>query len=246
MTVEGVIAQAEESEIVGQQPLQKLHRLGDLVDRQRRRIGFQLIDDAVDAVEHRPPVLHGQPHLAENALQRGGDRSAHRSIVDRIHMNVDEAFARIAGGVGRAETFKLAVVALHAEHRMHHQPHFEPTVGEFAHHRIDQERHVVVDDLEHRDRLAAGRSQQRHGLAADFRRAGRALGDKIPGLLGQPRHVLGRIAHDIFGHGAPEQLRQEIGRNFLAAGGQGCAGLTNRGAGGDLFLAGGKFNGQVR
>ncbi len=43
----------------------------------------------------------------------------------------------------------FAAVALNAEHRMRHQLHVEPALGEFAHHRVDQERHVVVDDLDH-------------------------------------------------------------------------------------------------
>ena len=35
---------------------------------------------------------------------------------------------------------------------MRDQPDVETALGQFAHHRIDQERHVVVDDLDHRDR----------------------------------------------------------------------------------------------
>ena len=57
---------------------------------------------------------------------------------------------------------------LHAEHRMRHQPHVEPAVGEFAHHRVDQERHVVVDDLDHRDGLAVGGALQRHSRRSGF------------------------------------------------------------------------------
>ena len=100
-------------------------------------------------------------------------------------MDMDEAFARAGGLVGGAERAELAALARHAEHRMRHQPHLEPMIGDLAHHRVDQERHVVVDDLDHRDRLALARILQRHRLAADFRRARRPLGQKIERPLGQ-------------------------------------------------------------
>ena len=185
VAVEGVVAHAEEGEIVGQQPLQELDRLGDLVDRQRRRIGLEIGDDAVDALEHGAPVLHRQPHFAEHARERAHDLGARGLVLDRLDMDMDEAFARAAGGVGGAERDELCAVAPHAEDRMRHQLHVEPALGELAHHRIDQERHVVVDDLDHRDRLALARLFQRHGLAADFRRARLPVFEKIERPLGQ-------------------------------------------------------------
>ena len=157
IAVEGVIAHAEEGKIVGQQPLQKLDRLGDFVDRQRRRIGLEIGDDAIGALEHGAPVLHRQPHFAEHTCERAHDIGARGLVGDRLEMDMDEALARVAGGVGSAQRQKLGAVALHAEHRMRHQLHGEAAFGEFAHHRIDQERHVVVDDLDHRNRLACAR-----------------------------------------------------------------------------------------
>ena len=41
-------------------------------------------------------------------------------------------------------------VALDREDRMHDEANVEAALGELGQHRIDQERHVVVDDLEHR------------------------------------------------------------------------------------------------
>ena len=98
-----VVAHAEEGEIVGQQPLQELNRFGDLVDRQRRRIGLELGDIRVDALEHRAPVVHGEPHVAEHGLQRARRVRRARVIGDRLEMNMDEALARAFGGVGCSE-----------------------------------------------------------------------------------------------------------------------------------------------
>ena len=108
LAVEGVVAHAEEGEIVGQQPLQELDRLGDLVHRQRRRIGLELGDDAVDAAEHRPPVLHASRTSPSTPVERRDDLGARGRVVDRLDMDMDEAFARAAGGIGRAERDQLA------------------------------------------------------------------------------------------------------------------------------------------
>ena len=53
---EAIFAQAKEGEIVGAQPLQELVGFGDLVDRQRRRIGRESLDRFLDAVTHGAPV----------------------------------------------------------------------------------------------------------------------------------------------------------------------------------------------
>ena len=209
LAVEGVIAHAEEGEIVGQQPLQELDRLGDLVHRQRRRIGLEIGDDAVGALEHGAPVLHRQPHFAEHACERAHDVGARGLVRDRLEMDMDEALARAAGGVGRAERDKSCAVAPHAEHRMRHQLHIEPALGDLAHHRVDQERHVVVDDLDHRDRLALARFFQRHGFAADFRRARLPVFEKIERPLGQFGEIGGRVAQHVLRHRAGVELRDE-------------------------------------
>ena len=63
-----------------------------------------------------------------------------------------------------------AVVALDREYRMDQQADSRPRSTELADHRIDQERHVVVDDFEHRHA-----ARRRGRLEADLRRAGLAL-----------------------------------------------------------------------
>ena len=76
---EHIIADADEGEIVGPQPIEELDRLGYFVDRQRRRILLELGDDLRDAAEHRPPVRNREPHLREHCaktprLPRGARR----------------------------------------------------------------------------------------------------------------------------------------------------------------------------
>ena len=212
VAVEGVVAQAEEGEIVGQQPLQEMDGLGDLVDRQRRRIALELVDDGVDALEHGAPVGHRRAHLREHGGKRLHDRGAGVRF-ERSEMDVDEALARAAAGVGRAEAGQLAgAVARDAEHRMRHQPHLEPAFGDFAHHRVDQKRHVVVDDVDHRHRFALAGVRERDRLATQLRRARVARLQEIPGAAGQHGEIGGAVARQVFRHRAREQLRRKAGR----------------------------------
>ena len=232
-----VVAQAEESEIVGQQPLQELDRLGDLVDRQRRRIVLQIGDDGIDAIEHRPPVLHREPHFAEYVVERS-DQIAARRFIGRIEMNGDETLAG-AGGFGRSHRGQLAAIALHAEHRMRHQPDIEPMFGDFAHHRVDEERHIVVDELDDRHGLALAGVAQRHGLAANLGCARLPLAQKIVSPLGQHRDVVGAVAHHIFRHGAGKDMSDEGRRDVAAPADQNGGGIVDQSGGGRIVVTDG-------
>ena len=173
-----VVAHAEEGEIVGGQPFQELDRLGDLVDRQRRRIGLQLGDHLGDAAEHRPPVLHALPDLGEHVLQRLHHFGAAMGVVDAVDVDVDEALAHacwLRWACSGMPMSRPAWSRVDRQDRMRHQPDDEAALGQLAHHRIDQERHVVVDDLEHRDGLQPLARQRRRRLEADLRRARLAL-----------------------------------------------------------------------
>ena len=224
--------------------MQELDRLSDFIHWQRRRIGFQIGDDTVGALKHRAPVLHGEPHLAEYLAKRAHDICTNNLIGDRLEMNMDEALARAAGGVSRAEYCKVRAVAPDSEYRMRHQLHGEPALGELAHNRVDQERHVVVDDLDNRDRLAFARLFQRHGLAADFRSAGLPLLKKIERPLGQVGEIGDRVAQHILRYRSGVELRDKRCRDVTAACGQRGAGLLDGGAGGVFVLAGGNFGGH--
>jgi hypothetical protein len=213
MAGQNIIADAEEGEIVGQQPLQELNRLGDLIDRQRRRIGLQFGDDGIDALEHRPPVGHRQPHLAEHAAERVRQFTARGFVTDRLEMDVNEALARAARGIGGAQRDERAAVAPHAEDRVRHQLHIEPPLADFAHHRIDQKRHVVIGDFDHGDDVALARRFQRDGLAANLRHARLPLLEEIERALGQVGEIGGRVAQHVLGHRAAVKLRDEISRN---------------------------------
>ncbi len=242
VAVEFVVAQAEEGEMVGRQPLQELDRFRDLVDRQRRRIGLQLGDDGVDALDHRAPILHRAPHLFEHGLQAAHQIGAGGGFLDRIDVDVDEAFALAAGGIGRAERNELCALPRHAQNRVRDQPHGKLAVGKLADHRVEQKRHVVIGDCQHRDRPV--RSIERQRLAGDLRTVCRPLGQEIPGTLGEHGEIGRGVTHHVFRHRARKDLRHESRRHVAAPLAQFGSGLRDRLAGGGLFLAAGKLNGH--
>src|SRR5438105_11159916 len=89
------------------------------------------------------------------------------------------------------------------------ETHLKTAICDLAHHRIDKEWHVVVDDLDDRRRLAIARVGERHGLATNFWCARRPVGHEIVGPLCQRGDVIGAITDDIFRYGPTIELCDE-------------------------------------
>ena len=219
----GVVARAEQGEIVGGDPLQKLDRFGDLVGRQRRRRGAQFRGDLAQARQHRPPILHAHAHLGEDVGERAHKVGARRGVAVVIDMDVNEAFAPAITLVRPMEGVEFPrLAALDREYRVDQQADVETAFTDLADDRVDQERHVVVDDFEHRHaRLRRGR------LEADFWGARFALLEQRPRLLGDAREFFRPVAREILGDRMPEQLGDEIQRDVAVAPGE------HRGGGSD-------------
>ena len=212
---EPVVPDPQEGEIVGDQPFEELNGFGDLVDRQLRRISLERRHDLADARQHWAPILHAEPDIGERAFERRDDVAARAVVVDASHMDMDEAFARRARHVPAAD--KQAVgVAGHEKDRMHHQPDIETALGKLAQHGVDQERHVVIEDLEDRDVLEPLRPAGRALLEADLRGAGLAPRQERPRRLRQCGDLGRRVAQDVLRHGATEQRGHEVLRHIGA------------------------------
>ena len=237
----GVFAHAEEREVVGDQPFEELGRLGDLLDRQRRRIVLDLDDQLADARQHRPPVGDAQPHVAEHRVDRLDDLLLARLVLDALDMDVDEAFAPRGAdrrSVAAEADQRAGVVALDGEDRMQHQAHVEPLLGQLGHHRVEQERHVAVEHLDDRDRLdALGAHRAGPRLEAHLRRRRLALLQEQPGGFGEVGELARLVAHEILRRRAGEHHRREAVRNAAAQAFQDRAGLLDQPAGGALLVA---------
>ena len=96
-------------------------------------------------------------------------------------------------------------ITLDDENRMHEQTDIEAALIDLAEHGIDQKRHVVVDDLEHR---AAGLAGKR--LEADLGGAGRPFLQERPGALRDAGKFGRGVALEILRHREPEQFGKKI------------------------------------
>ena len=72
-------------------------------------------------------------------------------------MNVDEAFTLGAVRVRVQRREPVRSIALDREDRMHDDARPQAALIELGQHRVDQERHVVIDDLDQADRLQIAR-----------------------------------------------------------------------------------------
>ena len=107
------------------------------------------IGDGVEAgPPHRPPVLDRQPHLGQHAGQRGGELVVQERVGLAVDLDMHHQFGpRPLAGFG-GDAHQVAVeVAPHRQHGMGQQVDGDLAAIELVGDRIDQERHVVVDDL---------------------------------------------------------------------------------------------------
>jgi hypothetical protein len=129
-------------------------------------------------------------------------RGALRRIIGLVDMKMDEAFAT---GIGGLRCFKIDEaphsVSAHQEDRVDKRTNFETAAAEFCDDRIHQERHVVIDDLKHRDAARAGER-----LKPYLGSAGAPLGKKGPRLLGDICQFRRAAVSQIFGRREGEQF----------------------------------------
>ena len=121
---------------------------------------------------------------------------------------------------------------------MHDEPHLDPLLGQFPEHGIEQERHVVVDDLDDRhpaDLMRIG--DVGAVLDADVGGAGLALAEERPRRFGQRGQFPGVVAQQIFSGGAAEEERHEPCGDVAAAAVDDDLGLDRELAPGALFVA---------
>ena len=215
--------------------MEKFDRFGNLIGGKRRRIGFELSGDLVDARQHGPPVLHADADVGENLFERVHDVRPARRILHAFDMNVNEALAGAGALVRALKGDEVSgFVALDREHRMNQEADVGAALVELSDNRIDEERHIIVEDFEHRYcRCCAGRRE------GHLRRAGLALQQKRPRVLGDAGKLRRLVALEVVGHRVPEHLDNEIRRDVAPSlGKQGGGRLYQRLGGGIVLRAG--------
>ena len=134
------------------EPRQECPALGELIRRQRRRAFPVLLEYRADAVPHIVPILDRRTHVVQHAGDVGGECIELRRIDDPVDLDVNHRFApRALGVVGDADQRPLRV-ANDGHDRVDDQVQRQTVPIDFHRHRVDQERHVVVHDLDDRVR----------------------------------------------------------------------------------------------
>ena len=150
---EVVAAVAEQREVVRGEPAQERLAFGELVRRQRRRARVELGDDAEHLVLHLLPVVDRHAHVGQHARDVGGERVEARRLGDPVDLDVDERFAPSHPCPRGARPVSVPSASRSdREQRMDDEMQREAVAVDLHRHRIDEERHVVVDDLDDRVR----------------------------------------------------------------------------------------------
>ena len=178
---DAVFAEAEKRKVIFRQPFEKRHRLPQMLARQVGRIFQQLADDRHHLVAHGAPVGDRGAHVIEHARQivfEPGQNIGRGLLVDlEMHVRFDD---RTVACRHRQALCRSAIAALHPQDRMDHEMHGQPGPIEFSGHGIDEERHVVVDDLDDRVRRLPAMLVEARIDDAYLRRAGRTLASELP------------------------------------------------------------------
>ncbi len=202
------LAHAEEGEVVVAQPFEEGDTLLDLGAVERQRGVAELVDRLVEAGEHRLPVADGGAHLrqdiAEPLLQRLRGLGTEPRDVDVDHADALDRGVGLAGGGLAGEARRAALAARDEDHRMQHQHRLAGAVGDLAEDRVEQERHVVVDDGDGGD-LPSLALQRRVVVDGDDALAAPVPGERVAGQLGRALEHVVVVGSKVFRRGAKSQ-----------------------------------------
>jgi len=139
-----VLAVAEQREVVVGSPAQEFLRLVPAGFVDRHPAGRKAFGHLQHLFAHRTPVGDDPAHLGQHRQQRRLD------VVDRVAGLAIDLHVHQRFGIPAAHLDQLArLVAGDRHHRMAQHVHADARLGQRHGHRIDQERHVVIDDLQH-------------------------------------------------------------------------------------------------
>jgi hypothetical protein len=212
-----VAAVAEEREVVVGEPFEEGAPFGQLPRFDRWRPACDFGQHLSDLATHRRPVRDRDAHVGERTrdLVREGMHAgdvAHAVDLD-VHERLAPGAAELASRGKPEET--SARVAVHCENGMDDVVQRESASVNRHGYRIDEERHVVVDDLD--DRVGALPAVLLDGGIEDpyARVAGRASRRELPVRNRRAIEVLGRALGQLVGVDLPIMLLDEA-LNVLA------------------------------
>lgn len=204
---EDVVAAAEEGEVVGHQPLDERVRLRPLVGGQALAFARQRLARRHHPLAHGRPVGDRAANVAQHLQQAESDALPGLGVGQGGDLDMHHRLA----GLARADRNQPVAVTLHGSDRVDDQIHRQFLALELGCDRVDQERHVVVDDLHHR--MAAGPALGVGARAghADLGHARHALPGEGEEAEGGAVEILGREGGDVLGRDVLGEQAHEPG-----------------------------------
>ena len=213
---EDILPVAEEGEVVGRQPVQEAHPLGDLggIDARRGRRA-QLVGDFGAVFAHLGPVLDGVADVAEQAVDLGGDALAVGRVAQPVDLDVHprlDADPELAvWGLVDVEDLLEDTAGVPTDHQLgvDQQVHAQTSPGQRHRHGVDEEGHVVGDDLDDGSGVTPTLRLDRGVVDQDVSRPDRPLAGEVEVGQRRPKDVLWRPGQQVLGRHVSVVARQE-------------------------------------
>ncbi len=149
---------AEEGQVAGGEPVEEVSRLGDLLGRAWREAGAQFARDDGGSSDQRGRIRDDGPdrfqRVVQGCLDAFGAFRVGEPVDEYVHPRFTDATQRIQTPTGFAGHLDQcsADVPAHRQYRVEHSMNGHPGRRDGTDHRLDDIRHVVVDDVDHRGR----------------------------------------------------------------------------------------------
>ena len=214
------LACAQEGEVGLLQPLQERDGLAQHLWRKARVRQLQLLSSSLEALQHGPPIGDHDAHLGED-VGDGRHQIARFGLRQHAQVDGDVAFLVAVAPIpvaGSGDGLQVpGLVALGLEDRVEQEAYGDAAGLQLGQNRIDEERHVVVEDLDDRAfrhrTLAAGR----RASGAKFVPSPRLVGDELQGLACIGGKPVGRQAFEpALAIAGVEQRSEQGGRRSLS------------------------------
>ena len=149
--LDSIIAEPQEREVVVLDPFEEGAHLVELVAIDRRRRRLQIFDAPAQLLAHAAPILDRHPDVVERGTNLHCYRIEHLLLGLAIDLDVDDrlddgSFACIVDGEERVDAAVLPPAKPH--HGVNYEVARVRAAVQHHAHRVDQERHVVGDDLD--------------------------------------------------------------------------------------------------
>jgi hypothetical protein len=209
-----VFAVAEKGKVVLGQPFEKFCHFGRDIRRLLRRLLAQRRRYLGQLGQDRFPILDRNPHIRQHLAQFRFQRGQCIVVTDLIDLRLYHRLAQGALGAGIEQPRTLAFgIAANCQNRMQKRVDADAALGQEGGQRIDQKRHVIVDDLQHAVRRFPAVFGHARIVQPQARRTGLAVCPELPQGQGGAIELLGLGIDHLVRRYIGIELPQRLGKD---------------------------------